>query len=235
MSNNGRPHAVRLTNTRWKHVLNVITTTDQRPLRYAAGNIGQQRRPRARLQRAHNDLSLTTQVCSWESGFCSAGRAQDAARIFDLLDGVDVGNVCGRAELSGRLPQVADQEQLRAHSSCTMFIASVAHFFADACRKWLHWAHSKIRSLLPVRLGQCTRGLSAVVVPPWVTRSPDELRGATGRSWRWRIAIDSITTVAVKETSLLVRYALEATSPAFVFLDVLCRRPESIIPVAVVR
>ena len=136
MSNNGRPHAVRLTNTSWKHVLNVITKTDQRPLRCAVGNIGYLRNPRARLRRVHNNLSTTIQVCSWEHGFCSAGRAQDAARIIDLLDGVDVGNVCGRAELSGRLPQVADQEQLRAHASCTLFIASVARFFGDACRKW---------------------------------------------------------------------------------------------------
>ena len=136
MSNNGRPHAVRLTNTSWKHVLNVIRTTGQRPLRYVAWNIGQLRRPRARLQHAHNNLSATTQVCSWERGFCSAGRAQDAARIVDLLDGVDVGNVCGRTELCGRLPQVADQEQLRVHASCTLFIASVAHVFGDGCRKW---------------------------------------------------------------------------------------------------
>ena len=136
MRNNGRPHAVRLANTSWKQLLNVITTIDQRPLRCAVGNNGQQRRPRARLQRAHNDLSMTTQVCSSERGFCSAGRAQDAARIIDLLDGVDLGNVCGRAELCGRLPQAADKEQLRAHASCTLFIASVAHFFGDACRKW---------------------------------------------------------------------------------------------------
>ena len=239
MSNNGRPHAVRLTNTSWKLVLNVSITTDQRPLRRAVRNIGYLRRPRARLQRAHNDLSMTTQVCSWEHGFCSASRAQNAARIIDLLDGVDLGNVCGRAELCGRLPQAAEKEQLRAHASCTLFIASFAHSFGDACRKWC-WCFNG-----PTAKSDCyfLCGLDkARAVSLRLSCRPGSRAHQTSLEAQLAdlrvgesLSIPQPRSLSRRLTSLLVRYALKATSPAFVFLDVLGRWPESIIPVAVVR